>query len=371
MRVVVAPDSFGSVTPALAVAEAIATGWHEEAAGDHLELAPLSDGGPGFLSALAAAVTGSEWITLACCGPTGRPRSAEVLRVGSTVYVESALACGLGLVRADGGDVRTASTYGVGDLVAGSAALDRVDTVVVGLGGSGTNDGGAGLWAALGAEPADGLRHGGAALRALEGVRPPLPIGARLVAASDVDNPLLGLTGASATYGPQKGADQAAVLELDAALERWADLVRVATGSDARERPGAGAAGGLGFGLLALGAERTSGIELVLDAAGLAARIESADLVVTGEGRVDPTTLRGKVAVGVAALAAQAGVPCVVVAGQAEVGGRDAAAHGIDELWTVSDLLGSPEAALDSGLDGIRRVAREVARAWSRSVGRG
>ena len=368
MLVVVAPDSFGSATPADAVAAAIASGWREVAPGDDLDLAPLSDGGPGFLSSLAATATDSEWSTLACSSPTGRSRTAEVLRIGSTAYVESALACGLDLVRTDGGDVRTASTYGVGDLVAGSVAFDGVETVVVGLGGSGTNDGGAGLWAALGAEPVDGLRHGGAALRGVEWVRPPGPLAARLVAATDVDNPLLGLTGASAAYGPQKGADRAAVVELDAALEHWADLVGAATDNDVRDRPGAGAAGGLGFGLLALGGERISGIEHVLEAAGLATRLESADLVITGEGRVDPTTLRGKVAVGVAALAAQAGVPCVVVAGQAEVGGRDAAAHGIDELWTVSDLLGSPEAALSSGLDGIRLVAREVARAWSRSV---
>jgi glycerate kinase len=366
MRVVVAPDSFGDLTRADEVAAAFASGWHEIAPADDLVLAPLSDGGPGLIHVLSFGLTG-ELVELDVAGPSGRTGRGSILRAGSTGYVESALACGLDALRRDGGDVRTATTYGVGQLVAAAAALDGVDTVVVGLGGSGTNDGGAGMWAALGAEPAEILRGGGVGLKALDQVSAPGPLGVRLVAATDVDNPLLGLHGASAVYGPQKGADQAAVMTLDIALERWADVVETATGNPGvRNQRGAGAAGGLGFGLLALGAERVSGIELVMTAVGLADKVEGADLVVTGEGRFDATSLRGKVASGVAQVAQAAGVPCVVVAGQASVGVRDAAASGIDEVWSVAEAMGSTSAALAAGADGVRELGRRVARSWSR-----
>jgi glycerate kinase len=242
-----------------------------------------------------------------------------------------------------------------------------VQKVVVGLGGSGTNDGGAGVWAALGAQPAEQLRGGGVGLRDLAGLTAPADLGVRLVAATDVDNPLVGLHGATAVYGPQKGADQAAVMSLDAALERWADAVEALVGQPGlRDRPGAGAAGGLGFGLLALGAERESGADLVMAAVGLAEAIEGADLVVTGEGSFDATSLRGKVASGVAQRAQAAGVPCIVAAGQAQIGSRDAAAHGIDEVWSVAEQVGSAEAALAAGADGVRKLGAAVARSWSR-----
>jgi glycerate kinase len=367
MRVVVAPDSFGDAMRADDAAAAFAAGWREVAPGDDLELVPLSDGGPGLVAALHAAIAGAKLIPAECSGPTGRPTVTSILRAGSTVYVESAAACGLAALRAAGGDVRTATTYGVGALVSQAARVAGVDCVVVGHGGSGTNDGGAGMWAALGAEPADVLRGGGVGLVALDRVTTPAALDVRLVAATDVDNPLLGLHGASAVYGPQKGADQAAVMSLDIGLERWADLVEAAIGrSGLREQPGAGAAGGLGFGLLALGAPQRSGIELVMAAVGLGERVEGADLVVTGEGRYDATSLRGKVAAGVARAAQGAGVPCVVVAGQASVGAREAAASGVDEVWSVAEALGSVEAALGAGADGVRRLGSDVARSWSR-----
>ncbi len=367
MRVVVAPDSFGGTLRADQAAAAIAAGWREVAPADEIVCRPLSDGGPGLVAALAAALLDAARIPVDCSGPTGLPMVADVLRIGPTGYVESAAACGLDDLRALNGDVRTATTYGVGQLVAAVAALPGVEVVVVGLGGSGSNDGGAGLWAALGAEPAAVLRGGGAALRGLDTVTPPGPIGARLVAATDVDNPLLGLTGASAVYGPQKGADREAVMSLDLALGNWADAVEAATGrAGLRDRPGAGAAGGLGFGLLALGAERVPGSALVISAVGLAEQIESADLVVTGEGHLDETSLRGKVPAAVARLAQAAGVPCVVVAGQSSLGARVAAANGIDEVWSVAGELGSVEAALGAGAEGVRTVGRAVARSWSR-----
>jgi glycerate 2-kinase len=367
MRVVVALDSFGGLMTARRAVELVAAGWHEVAPRDEIVPAPMSDGGPGLVEALAVVVRAAERQPVEVAGPTGQPVVGEVLRTGSTAYVESAQACGLDELRRLGGAVGLATTYGVGQLVAAAAGLDGVETVVVGLGGSGTNDGGAGLWAALGAEPAGLLRAGGAGLRALERVIAPPALGVQLVAATDVDNALLGLHGASAVYGPQKGADQAAVMTLDIALERWADLVEALVDRGrVRDLPGAGAAGGLGFGLLALGAERVSGIELVMRAAGLRERIEGADLVLTGEGRYDATSLRGKVPSGVADLAQAAGVPCVVVAGQSSVGAREASAHGVDEVWSVTELLGSVDAAIAAGEEGLRTLGQAVARAWSR-----
>jgi glycerate kinase len=223
------------------------------------------------------------------------------------------------------------------------------------------------LWAALGAEPAGRLTGGGIGLGRLTSVTVPALSEVQLIAATDVDNPLLGLHGASAVYGPQKGADDVAIMALDAALERWADLVEAATGrSGLRSAAGAGAAGGLGFGLLALGAERVSGIELVLAAVELASHVADADLVVTGEGRYDATSLRGKAVSGVAGVAQRAGVACIVAAGQADIREREAATHGIDEVWAVADQLGSVSAAIEAGTDGLRRLGAAIARTWSR-----
>jgi glycerate kinase len=367
MRIVVALDSFGGTATAAEAADAFIRGWGEVAPADELTRRPMSDGGPGLIAALSASLDIAPQ-PLVVTGPTGTPVAAELLVVDSTAYVESAMACGLLALQREGGDVRTATTYGVGELVGAALATPGVEQVVVGLGGSGTNDGGAGLWAGLGGEPAGVLRAGGLILRELAAVtRPPVGSGA-LVAATDVDNPLLGLHGASAVYGPQKGADQAAVMSLDVSLERWADLVEAVVGRPGlRDAAGAGAAGGLGFGLLALGAERVSGIALVATAVGLADAIDGADLVVTGEGRFDATSMRGKVVSGVARHAQDAGVPCVVAAGAGEVGAREAAANGIDEVYTIAELRGGIDAALAAGREGIRELGAAVAKEWSRN----
>jgi glycerate kinase len=365
VRVVLAPDSFGDLY-ADSVAEVLAAGWRDVAPDDDVITAPLSDGGYGFVPVLAAGLPGCRVERVEASGPTREPSGADVLVAGSTAYLESAAVCGLKQVRRLGADVRTTTTDGVGRLVRAAAAMVGVETVVVGLGGSGTNDGGAGLWAALGAEPADLLRGGGAGLRDITAVTVPSP-DVRLVAATDVDNPLLGLHGASAVYGPQKGADRAAVMELDTCLERWADAVEAAVGRPGlRDEPGSGAAGGLGFGLLAVGAHLTSGVDIVIDVVGLREKVAAADLVVTGEGRYDATSLRGKVPSGVARVAQEAGVPCVVAAGQATIGAREAAAQGIDGIFTVTQITGSVEAALEAGQDGIRELGRAIAREWSR-----
>jgi glycerate 2-kinase len=354
MRVVLAPDCFTGSATAAEAASALAAGWREVAPHDDLVMCPVSDGGPGMVSALAESLPGSH------------SRQPGLLLAGEVGYVESAVGCGPEAVAAAGRDVRTGSTEPVGRLLAAAVAAD-VSCVVVGLGGSATNDGGAGLWAALGAEPAGVLTAGGIALGRLPAVTLPPALPVRLVAATDVDNVLLGLHGASAVYGPQKGADDAAIMALDTALERWADLVEAASGRPGlRDEPGAGAAGGLGFGLLALGADRVSGIGLVLDAVDLAGRVDGADLVVTGEGSYDATSLRGKAVSGVARVAQQAGVPCIVAAGRSDVGAREAAATGVDEVWSVAERLGSAEAGLAAGLDGLATLGAAIARTWSR-----
>jgi len=363
MRVLVAPDKFGGTLTAPEAAAAIAAGWHEVAPDAEIDLLPLSDGGPGFLDALESAL-GGERRHARVRGPLGDAVDASVLVVDDTAYVESAQAAGLHLLASGRRDPRSASTYGVGELVA--LATSGVHRIVLGLGGTATNDGGAGLWAALGAEPVDRLAAGGAGLTELTEVFPPHQLSVSLVAATDVDNPLLGPNGASAVYGPQKGADREAVLDLDDALRRWADLVESRTGLvGLRDRPGAGAAGGLGFGLLALGATVTSGFGMVAEAVHLDERVAGADLVITGEGKLDAQSLRGKVVVRVAAAARESAVPCLVVAGQAEVGRRDAAAAGVDDVQSVADTLGSAQAALDAGADGVRRAAATLAKRWA------
>lgn len=341
MRVVVAPDSFGETMTAREAASAIAAGWRDVAPDDDLDVVPMSDGGPGFVDVLHATL-GGRLVSADVADPLDRPARADLLVVGDTAYVESAQACGLHLLAPAERDPRRATTRGVGQLV--RIATDAgVAKIVVGLGGSATNDGGRGMWDEL-----DGRCD------------------LALVAATDVDNPLLGPNGASAVFGPQKGADRAMVLDLDDALRAWADQVEaVVRRPGLRDLPGAGAAGGLGFALFALGAQRRSGFVVVADAVGLADRVTAADLVVTGEGSFDSQSLRGKVPAGVAGVAQAAGVPCIVLAGRAEVGRRDAAAAGVEEVHTVAELLGSPDAALAAGADGLARLAAQVARMWS------
>jgi glycerate kinase len=364
MRVVVAPDSFGGTLSAVEAAAAIADGWRAVAPGADLDVVPLSDGGPGFVDVLSAAL-GVPARSVDTVDPLRRPVRADVLVAAGVGYVESAAAAGLHLLGAGERDPRVTTTYGVGPLVR-SVAVDA-ERIVVGLGGCGTTDGGAGLWAALGAQPEEVLAAGGGALAELSDVVAPAGRLPALVAATDVDNPLLGPTGASAVFGPQKGADRAAVLDLDDALRRWADAVERLLGRPGlRDVPGAGAAGGLGFGLLALGAVRASGFAVVAEAVRLGERVAGADLVVTGEGSFDATSLRGKVVAGVARAAQAHGVPCIVVAGQVGVGRRDAAAAGVEAAYAVAEQVGSVEAALGGGAAALRETARNAARLWSR-----
>jgi glycerate kinase len=361
MRVLMAPDKFAGTLTAVEAARAMAAGWSRHAPDDELDLAPMSDGGPGFVDVLHAAL-GGELLAHTVCGPLGEPVPATVLRVGGTAYVESAQACGLHLT--GGEDALSASTFGVGELVR-AAVTAGAATVVVGLGGSGTNDGGAGLLAALGATSSSSLDRGAAGLDGITDVdlAPALQaIGdARLVAASDVESPLTGLFGATKTFGPQKGVPEEQLPVVDGWLEQWAGLVDRRLSLE----KGAGAAGGLGFALLALGATREPGIELVVDAVGLRKRARAADLVLTGEGAFDFSSRSGKVPYGVAAVAEAALRPCVALAGQVLVGSREMRALGVESAYALVDLVGKDRAFADPA-GALADVAERVARTWSR-----
>ncbi len=398
MRVVIAPDKFAGTLSAVEAAQAIAQGWRRTSPHDDLVCIPIADGGPGFIDVIQVA-RGGRLLPVTVTGPFGDPTPCTLLmldegdrsdsRVGEyggnrgsestgiTAYVESAQAVGLHLVPIDKRDPGVTTTYGVGELI--GAAIDAGATkIVLGLGGSATNDGGAGLLAALGAtalrggEPAQqSMSGGGARLIDLASVdvEPARKrvVHVDLVAATDVDNPLLGIRGATAGFGPQKGADDAQVVTLDAALTHFSSLIgRGVDGKDPAVARGAGAAGGMGYALLALGATRASGIDTVLSAVGLADQIARSDLAITGEGSFDWQSLRGKAVTGVAATATQYARPCIVLAGRVAVGRREYAAAGVTEAFSVEDNEGSLEAALAYPAEGLAALAERVARTWAR-----
>ncbi len=364
MRVVVAPDKFAGTLSASQAAEAIAEGWRRRAPQDELDLVPMADGGPGFVEVLHASL-GGQVHRLQVSGPYDAPVEATFLVAGGTAYVEAAQACGLQLTPPEQRDPERAHTTGVGELV-GAAVDAGASRVVVGLGGSATNDGGAGLLAALGAvsEPPDRLGGGPRTLDGLAGIdlsaaRARLA-GVELLAATDVDNPLLGLIGATGTYGPQKGLAEDRVMWVEGVLERFAALTDRRTALS----PGAGAAGGLGYALLVLGARRVPGVDLVAEAVGLADRIGQADLVVTGEGAFDFSSRSGKVPYGVAAVAGRAARPCIALAGRVLVGSREMRALGMESAYAVVDLVGE-ERALQQPANALADLAERVARTWS------
>lgn len=372
MRVLIAPDSFGDTLSAVQAAEAIAEGWSDQAPKDQLILRPMSDGGPGFVDVLVSAVDG-QVVPVPTTDPLGRPTMGAILisRSGSA-YVESAQAAGLHLLAATERDPRVTTTYGVGTLML-AAAEAGARRIYVGLGGSGTNDGGVGMLAAVGIVGRDAtgqpLPPGGGALPALDRFDGfPLLRTARVIAATDVDNPLVGIRGASAVYGPQKGADANIVQQLDVALARFAEVaVRdiPPAPEDLARLPGAGAAGGLGAALYALNGTRESGIEVAMQAVAFHEAAESVDLVVTGEGRLDEQSLRGKVPHGVARAAQGAGVPCIVLAGQVDLGRRKSASYGFDAEYSMSRHTGSVEQAMNRPGPTLAALARQVAREWT------
>jgi glycerate kinase len=365
MRVLIAPDKFAGTLTAVEAAEAIAAGWRRHAPDDVLDLAPMADGGPGFCDVLHASL-GGDLLAVTVRGPLGDPVPATVLVAGDTAYVESAQACGVHLLPPEQRDPERASTWGVGEMILAGVQAGAT-TVAVGLGGSGTNDGGAGLLAALGAtsEPADALESGPSSLASLRriDVEPARQATARaaLVAASDVDNPLLGLQGATNVFGAQKGVTEERKQAVDATLGTLA----AATDKKVALAKGAGAAGGLGFALLLLGATRRPGVELVADAVGLPERARVADLVVTGEGALDVSSRGGKVPTGVATIAEAALQPCVVLAGKVLIGARERRALGIESAYSTVDLVGE-DASMSDPAGSLALLAERTARTWSR-----
>jgi glycerate kinase len=365
MRVLIASDSFGGTLSAHDACQAIATGWRNAAPHDHLTLLPLSDGGPGFLSVMSSLPITKTW-QVSVRSPLGGEVEAQIAQVGQTVYLESAQACGRYLTdETESRGVRQGSTFGVGQLLAHALKSDDVKRIVVGLGGSGTNDAGAGLLAALGAEPCELLSLGGVGLLNvttvdLEGVRSRFA-DIDLLIATDVDNPLLGPQGATEVYGPQKGASAADIVELEAALTHFVAI----TNPELALIAGSGAAGGLAFGLMLLGGRRVSGIEMVAEALNLQGAIDQCDLVITGEGTFDWQSLRGKVIAGVAHFAAKYGKPVVVIAGQVHVARREFMALGVESAYPVAESQAEITASLADPTRALVRRAESVARTWS------
>ena len=338
MRILVSPQEFKGSLTARQAAEAIAAGLRRALPDAVLDLAPMADGGPGTLEALLSAASGQAK-TARVRDPLGRPRETAwgLLTEGPTAVIEMAASSGLVLLKPGERDPRIASTYGTGQLI--SAALDAgCRRLIIGVGGSATNDGGAGIAQALGARLLDkqgkDLPPGGAALAALDridisGLDPRLR-DCEITVATDVVNPLLGPSGASVLYGPQKGATAAVVAELEAALGRYAEVVERDLGVDIASLPGAGSAGGAGGGLVAfLKARVVSGAELVAEAIGLRRRLAEANVAITGEGRLDRQTAFGKAVAVVARLAKEQGRPVIALVGSLEDKRHPAAAAGL------------------------------------------
>ncbi len=371
MRIIVAPDSFKGSLSALAAAEAIERGIRAVFPDAEVIKVPIADGGEGTVEALVAA-TGGRVEHRTVRGPLGEPVRAHwgVLGDGKTAVIEMAAASGLPLVPKERRDPRITTTWGTGELM--KAALDAgLATLVIGIGGSATNDGGAGMARALGARflDADGrdLPEGGAALARLAridlaGLDPRLA-GAGVLVACDVDNPLTGPRGASAVYGPQKGATPEMVRELDAALGNYARIAKAETGRDAADVPGAGAAGGLGAGLLFFTPARLRpGVEIVVETTGLSTKMKGADLVITGEGRTDFQTAMGKAPVGVARVAKPLGVPVVCLAGGLGDGADDVLERGIDALASVVPQAMALEECMARGAELLEAAAARLCR---------
>ena len=373
MKVVIAPDKFKGSLTAPEAARAIALGVARAAPGATLDLVPMADGGEGTVEALVAA-TGGDFRAAVVAGPLGEPVEARYGRLGDgrTAVIEMAAASGLALVPPGRRDPGRASTRGTGELLL--AAIDGgARRIVLGIGGSATNDGGAGLAQALGirlldAEGSD-LGPGGRELARLDRIdasgRDARLAGVEVAVACDVDNPLCGPRGASAVYGPQKGADPATVASLDASLAHLARVVARDLGVAIADLPGAGAAGGLGGGLVAFAGGRLEpGVDLVLRAVGLAGRLAGADLCLTGEGSLDASSAAGKTAVGVARLARRLGVPAFALAGTLGPGVEAVLAEGLAAYFSLCPGPLPLDAALARAAEYLTACAEQAVRAF-------
>jgi glycerate kinase len=369
MKVVIAPDSFKESLSAPEVAEQVAAGFREVFPDADYALVPLADGGEGTVAAMVAA-TGGRIVSVSVTGPLGTRVTAfyGLTGDGQTAVIEMAAASGLELVPPGKRNPLITTSYGTGELI--RAALDAgVSGIVIGIGGSATNDGGAGMLQALGMQLLDAegveIGFGGGALARLEridacGLDPRL--GEVIISvACDVENPLLGAKGASAVFGPQKGATPEMVGQLDASLAHYAAVIVRDLGREVTTTPGAGAAGGMGAALLALGGRLRPGIEIVLQAVGFEAIARDADLIITGEGRIDSQTVCGKTPHGVARIAKSLDKPVIALAGSLAADVDLVYAHGIDAVFSAVPRPCSLENALADAGANVRRTARNIA----------
>ena len=379
MKIVIAPDSFKESLTALEVAEAIEAGLKKVLPDAEYVKVPMADGGEGTVQSLVDATEG-RLISAEVRAPLGNKVRAEfgLSGDGRTAIIEMAAASGLHLVPSEKRNPLHTTSYGTGELIL--AALDEgVEKIIVGIGGSATNDGGAGMLQALGALLLDAnnqpIGAGGGCLQDLaaidlSGLDKRLA-DVEIVVACDVDNPLCGEKGASAVFGPQKGATAEMVQALDSGLQHFAALAARDLGLDIQSPAGAGAAGGMGGGVLLLpDARLQAGVKIVMEAVGLAEKVQDADLVITGEGRMDAQSVHGKTPIGVAHTAKAFGKPVIAIVGCLREDYEVVYAQGIDAVFPIIRQLGSLEEILQHGRDNLVSAAQNVARIYQMGISR-
>ncbi len=373
MKIVIAPDSYKESLSALEVATQIEAGFREIFPQAEYVKLPVADGGEGTVEAMVAA-TGGRIVRVRVTGPLGDPIEAFYGLSGDeqSAFIEMAAASGLEQVPPHQRNPLRTTSYGTGELIRN--ALDHgVKHCIIGIGGSATNDGGAGMAQALGAKlrtaQGDELGHGGAALAELASIDvselDPRLAQCQIEVACDVTNPLTGEQGASAIFGPQKGATPEMVTQLDGYLAHYAGVIKRDLGIEVDTVPGAGAAGGMGAALLAFcGADLRRGIEIVTEALGLEALVKDADLVITGEGRIDSQTIHGKVPIGVAKVAKRYNKPVIGIAGSLTADVGVVHQHGLDAVFSVLYTICTLDEALEQAGDNVRMTARNIAATW-------
>ena len=379
MKIVIAPDSFKESLTALEVAEAIEAGLKKVLPDAEYVKVPMADGGEGTVQSLVDATEG-RLISAEVCAPLGNKVKAEfgLSGDGRTAIIEMAAASGLHLVPPEARNPLRTTSYGTGELIL--AALDEgVEKIIVGIGGSATNDGGAGMLQALGALLLDANKQpigaGGGCLQDLaaidlSGLDKRLA-GVEIVVACDVDNPMCGEKGASAVFGPQKGATPEMVQALDSGLLHFAAIAARDLGLDIQSPAGAGAAGGMGGGVLLLpDARLQAGVQIVMEAVKLAEKVQDADLVITGEGRMDAQSVHGKTPIGVAHTAKAFGKPVIAIVGCLREDYEVVYAQGIDAVFPIIRQLGSLEEILQHGRDNLVSAAQNVARIYQMGISR-
>ena len=371
MKIVIAPDSFKGSIYAPEAARAMREGVLRVVPDAETVLVPVADGGDGTLETLVQ-TSGGEVRSKRVTGPLGEPVEASwgAMGDGRTAVVEMARSSGLALVPTDRRDPRVTTTYGLGELI--DHALDEgFRSFILAIGGSATNEAGAGMAQALGVRLVDGrgndLPHGGATLAELSRIEmaglDPRVGDSTFDVACDVSNPLTGPEGASAVYGPQKGATPEMVRQLDAALGHFAEVVKADIGADIGKVPGSGAAGGLGGGMIAfLGGRLRAGVDIVLETVGLESRLDGANLVITGEGQVDFQTVYNKAPIGVARLAKERGIPVIAVAGSLGERFTDVHAHGIDAASAITRVPMSLDEATGDAFDLVAGATEQAIR---------